>query len=152
MKTKLLFIYFTIGFLGFNFLYAQEGSKSCELEVKVSGLKNQKGSVMLGIYNKNHKGFPDDKYIFKNVDSKISIPEPSILISKIPCGKYAAAIFHDENGNKKLDKNLIGIPKEGYGFSNNPKSNFGPPNYEKAEFQLDSGKKTITIKMVYLME
>jgi uncharacterized protein (DUF2141 family) len=52
-------------------------------------------------------------------------------------GKYAFKYFHDENNNnKKMDTNVIGIPKEGYGFSNNAKGRFGPPDFKDTIFEI----------------
>ncbi len=62
-------------------------------------------------------------------------------------GEYALASFHDENGNKKLDGGLFGIPKEPFGFSRNKKRIFGlPPKYEKAVFYLQSDT-TIIVRL-----
>ncbi|HFU76072.1 MAG TPA: DUF2141 domain-containing protein [Arcobacter sp.] len=58
------------------------------------------------------------------------------------------AIFHDENNNKKLDINVLGMPKEGFGFSNNPKISFSEPSFKECSFKLKENKKT-TIKMEY---
>ncbi len=52
-------------------------------------------------------------------------------IKNIPPGFYGIAVWHDENGNKKMDKNLLGIPKEKYGFSKNIYGRFGPPDFDK---------------------
>jgi hypothetical protein len=58
------------------------------------------------------------------------------------------AVFHDENMNGQLDKNMFGIPKEGYGFSNNPKKSIGPPKFADAKFQLDQPEKVFEIKLL----
>ena len=63
-------------------------------------------------------------------------------------GKYAISIIHDENNNDKLDTNFIGIPKEGFGFSNNPRIMFGPPSFEKASFEINQAH-VILIEMKY---
>ena len=67
----------------------------------------------------------------------------------VPFGTYAVAIFHDTNSNGKLDKNLFGIPKESYAFSNNVYGALGlPPNFNEASFKVD-GNKIIKIKIEY---
>ena len=60
-------------------------------------------------------------------------------------GKYAVAVFHDENKNGKLDKNYLGIPTEVYGFSNNARRTFSAPSFEEAEVNL---KSDLTISIV----
>jgi uncharacterized protein (DUF2141 family) len=64
-------------------------------------------------------------------------------------GDYAISVFHDENMNKKLDKNFMGIPKEGYGASNNPKKKMGPPDFEEAKFQLSGPTQSLQIELLY---
>ena len=65
---------------------------------------------------------------------------------KLPFGEYAITLFVDFNGNKKIDKNFLGIPKEPYGFSNNVIGNMSAPTFDKAKF-LISGPTTQNIKL-----
>ena len=62
----------------------------------------------------------------------------TIIFPHLEAGHYAFMYFHDANKNSKLDKNFLGIPKEGFGFSNNAKGSFGPPSHEKLIFTLSS--------------
>ena len=55
--------------------------------------------------------------------------------------------MHDQNGNGEMDQNVLGIPKEAYGFSNNAKGFFGKPAYKDIMFQLNSAETQITIKL-----
>jgi len=70
------------------------------------------------------------------------------MFTNLPAGIYAISVFHDENMNQKLDKNFVGVPKEGYGASNNPKKKMGPPTFEEANFQLN-GAQSLEIKLSY---
>ena len=67
-------------------------------------------------------------------------------------GDYAIAIYHDENGNKKFDRNFIGIPTEGYGFSNNPGFRFGKPDLEEVLFQTNGAATEMTVSFLYLSD
>jgi len=67
----------------------------------------------------------------------------------LPPGVYAVSVFHDENMNQKLDKNFVGVPKEGYGDSNNPKKKMGPPSFEETKFQLSATEQSTEIKLMY---
>jgi len=67
----------------------------------------------------------------------------------IPPGTYALAIVHDENMNGKLDTNLLGIPKEGYGFSNDAKALLGAPSFSAASFPYDGQNLELTISLNY---
>ena len=66
--------------------------------------------------------------------------------SMIPHGEYAISLFVDSNGNKKIDKNFLGIPKEQYGFSNNVMGRMSAPTFDQAKF-LVAGPTTQNIKL-----
>ena len=72
----------------------------------------------------------------KSLSKEIEKQACIFTIDKLQEGKYSFRLFHDENNNGKLDTNWIGIPTEGYGFSNNAKSSFGPPAFKKTIFDL----------------
>jgi uncharacterized protein (DUF2141 family) len=72
-----------------------------------------------------------------------------VTLKNLPRGVYAVSVFHDENMNGRLDKNVLGIPKEGYGASNNPRKSMGPPKFAEAKFQLDQPEKVLEIKLLY---
>jgi len=67
----------------------------------------------------------------------------------LPDGVYAVSVFHDENMNERLDKNFMGVPKESYGASNNPKKKMGPPNFDEAKFQLSGTEQSVEIKLMH---
>jgi len=81
--------------------------------------------------------------------STIKVDGQSVVwkISDVPYGDYGIAAFHDENSNGKMDKNLLGIPKERYGFSNNVRATFGPPKWEKAKFAVKNSTTNISIEV-----
>lgn len=118
------------------------------VSIEVQNLRSQKGYVLISLFN-NAKDFPKNatKAIGK---TKVRIENGRAIaaFNDLPAGKYAAAILHDENDNLKMDFNIVGMPKEGYGFSNDAKGLFGPPSFEKAAFTVD-GEKKIIIKASY---
>ena len=67
----------------------------------------------------------------------------------LPAGVYAAAMIHDENGNRKLDTNWMGIPTEGYGASRDAKGRFGPPRFEDAAFSYSGGSVRVPVQVQY---
>jgi uncharacterized protein (DUF2141 family) len=97
-------------------------------------------------------GFPADKAkAFRTVQARIDTQTLSaqVTLDDLPRGVYAVSVFHDENMNGQLDKNVFGIPKEGYGASNNPKKSMGPPTFADAKFQLDQTAEVLEIKLLY---
>jgi uncharacterized protein (DUF2141 family) len=109
-------------------------SQNHHITVNVSGFRNSKVAVVLYLYN-SEMGYPQDhNKAYRTVNGVIINNTCSIVLSDIPKGTYAIACFHDENGNGKLDTNLLGIPDEGVGASNNAKGFMGPPKFKDAKF------------------
>lgn len=117
-----------------------------DLEVEIKNVKNSKGVLMVGLFN-SEKTFT--KEIWKGNTPKAAEGNMKVVFKNIPAGDYAVSVFHDENGDGKLNANLIGIPKEGFGFSNDAMGKFGPPSFEKAKVVMPL-KKTVIITMKYL--
>lgn len=112
------------------------GMSQYSLSVEVRGVRSSTGKINIAIYNKSH-GFLMFEEVYK-VD-RIAAKEASthFKIFDLPKGEYAVAIFHDENGNDKLDTNWLGIPKESIAFSNAKLKTFGPPSYKECAFDLN---------------
>ncbi len=124
--------------------YAQTGT----LRVEISEIDEIKGLMSIGLYS-NEEGFPDKGKEYKGAEVEITGQITVHTFKDIPFGTYAIAIFHDINSNGKLDKNFLGIPTEGYAFSNNLFGAFGsPPGFKDALFEV-SGNRTVKIKMEY---
>lgn len=84
---------------------------------------------------------------------RLSVPADrahDLRFDGLPSGSYAVALFHDENGNGKLDKRF-GIPLEGFGFSNNPRILFGPPSFATARIRVTDAPVGQTVKLTYLL-
>lgn len=131
-------------------LVAQDAATST-LTVRVVGTKNSKGQIAIALF-KGEAGFPGDKSkAFRTLQAKIDPQTLSarITLDNLPRVDYAVAVFHDENMNGQLDKNMFGIPREGYGFSNNPKKSMGSPKFAEANFQLDQPEKLVEIELLY---
>jgi uncharacterized protein (DUF2141 family) len=67
-------------------------------------------------------------------------------VENLPFGDYAIKFYHDENGDNACNTNFLGIPSEGYGFSNNAKAFFGLPSFDKAKFTFDSTGMVVMIR------
>jgi uncharacterized protein (DUF2141 family) len=113
------------------------------INVEVNGLKNNKGQVMIGIYNSD-KTFLEKT--FRGNVALIKKNKATATFANMPAGEYAISVFHDENSNGKLDVNFMGIPKEEYAASNGAKGFMGPPKYTDAMFKVNENK-TVLIKL-----
>ncbi|MEM8525544.1 MAG: DUF2141 domain-containing protein [Bacteroidota bacterium] len=113
------------------------------LKVKVTNLQSKKGTIRVGLCNDRtqwlSKSFAAQNFKVEGQNNC------TLVFENIPSGTYAISIYHDENDNSELDLGLLKLPKEPYGFSNNPSTMFGPPSFEEASFQVDNNL-TITIK------
>jgi len=110
-------------------------------------LEEQIGKNIYIAFWKNNTGdFPkEDKVYFGEI---LKIDSKDFKISKeLKAGTYAFSAFIDLNGNGKLDKNLFGMPKEPFCFSNNFKPKFSAPNFEDCSFELKKNKR-ISLKMI----
>lgn len=108
------------------------------LTIEIAPLRNSDGQVLVEFNNEKEE-------IIKGYSEKIVENKCILVIEDLKPGKYAFKYFHDENEDEKLNTNFMGIPKEGYGFSNNAKGKFGPPNFSKMVFEV---KQSDTLKCV----
>jgi uncharacterized protein (DUF2141 family) len=128
---------------------AQSGTAT--VTVRVTGAHNGKGRIALALFQ-GEAGFPgDSSKAIRTEQGEINAHTRTaqFVLEGIPYGVYAVSIFHDENMNGKLDKDLVGAPKEGYGASNNPRKRMGPPPFDEAKFSLNQSEQVIEIKLIY---
>lgn len=116
------------------------------INIKVTNIKNLKGVIRVGIINKA-ESFPYNAFIGKKVP--VIANSVNVNFTGLPPGEYAIAVHHDENCNDKVDKNTLGVPLEGYCFSNNVKALIAPPKFKYAKFKLDTSFSQ-TLKMINL--
>lgn len=142
-----LIAHFILTSISLNFTaptLAQSGGQAT-LVVKITGLRSEKGQVKIAVFNSAEKWLGEQPVY----SSTISVESQTVLwkINDIPYGDYGIAVFHDENKNGKMDKNLLGIPAEAYGFSNNVRVTFGPPTWEKAKFVIKPPSTDVSIEV-----
>lgn len=120
------------------------------IHVKILDIRNSKGNVACALFEAP-AGFPAD-YLRSATNImviKIRKSQARCDFEDIPPGTYALAVVHDENMDGKLDTNALGIPKEGYGFSNNATGVIGAPSFSAASFSYDGRDLEMTISLHY---
>jgi uncharacterized protein (DUF2141 family) len=143
MKLTILFTFL----LGLHFIGYGQGSK---LTVEITGFRNNDGKCIVYLY-KDKDGFPTDpEKAFRKLITGINDRESRAVFDDLAPGTYAVAVVHDANGNGKTDTNFIGIPKEGLGTSNNPKT-MGPPHFDDSKFIFRGEDMIIRIKIKYIL-
>ena len=131
-------------------LLPAQTSRDNTLTVRIIHARNAKGTIRVALF-RSAEGFPGDSskaYRLQNAQIDPQTLSSQAVFAGLPPGVYAAAVFHDENMNGKLDKNLIGIPKEGYGASNNPERRMRPPSFEETSFPLKTDQ-SCDIRLIY---
>ncbi|MEP3208211.1 MAG: DUF2141 domain-containing protein [Maribacter sp.] len=128
--TNILFFFFLIGL---PFMVASQNT----LTIKVEGVASSNGYIAVGVYS-DEDSFLKDGGAFTGVFAQAEKGTTRIELPDLPNDKYAVCVFHDENGNKEMDTNFIGIPKEPLGFSIGRLKTFGPPNFEECSFEMTS--------------
>jgi uncharacterized protein (DUF2141 family) len=125
-------------------------SQNTSLKVKINNVKNNEGQVGVLIFQEE-KGYPGDfKKALHREFSSIYNGMAEVVFEGLPHGNYVVTVMHDENGNGKFDKDILGRPKEGYGVSNNPPPRtFGPPKFEEGVILLNSDTHLIEIELLY---
>jgi uncharacterized protein (DUF2141 family) len=118
--------------------------------VNVSGLRNTQGLIRACLTAKPAT-FPEcDK---DPQSQRLSVPAsngPVLVFRHVMPGNYAVSLFHDQNGNNRLDKTM-GIPNEGYGFSRDAPVQFGPPKFDAAKVAVATSDLTLPIKVRYIL-
>ncbi len=122
----------------------QVKTNSSNLMIHITGFENSNGVAKVALVNSKRNY--SEETPFKGYNFTI-INNRAIKTIRLPYGEYAIKVYHDENGNDEMDTRMFGIPKERYGFSNDARGAFGPPEYEDALFKLDSPKKEIIITL-----
>jgi uncharacterized protein (DUF2141 family) len=124
------------------------GLPLCTLQMHVTGFRNDKGTAGALVFD-SPAGWPEDR--------TRAIVQGGFPVSggqatqtfQVPPGRYAAVVIHDENSNMKLDRNFLGIPREGFGFSNNPRVIFSAPSFQAAEVPVACPSTRLEIRLIY---
>lgn len=130
----------------------EEKPEETTLEIHVTGLRSTKGKVLLSLFS-GPEGFPSkgEKALVAILEITPEKEARHRFVGVKP-GVYAAVFLHDENDNGKLDTGAFGIPKEGFGTSNDPRVRMGPPRFKDAAFAITGAgaEREVTIKTTYL--
>lgn len=128
--------------------------KDTSLVIKFENIRNENGYLLVSLCDAPEQ-FPNQpKWKYRISKSDLKDQGNVYQIKKVVSGKYAIAIIDDENCDMVLQRNLLGIPREGYGFSNNIKPTIkGAPEFEACTFAVQEGMvTTIMIEVQYMFK
>ena len=124
--------------------YPENKEALSSFELIIEGFSEQKGEVRIAVFD-SEKAYKDKQ----NPSHAVVLPVTDAALTwsqdSLPYGEYAIAVYHDKNKNGELDSNLLGIPKEAYGFSNNARGRFGPASWKDAHFNVSTEQMQIKI-------
>ena len=107
------------------------------LTVEVENVRNAQGVVGVLVFN-TAQGWPEQFSAALRAEARAAHKGVvEITVPNLPAGDYAVVALHDENANKQLDRNWLGVPVEQWGMSNNPPYRFAAPSFEAARFRLE---------------
>lgn len=116
------------------------------INIKITGFENDDGECWFALDN-SKEVFESNDLVFIGKILPIINHSVYLKLDSLAYGTYAIKVFHDENSNGKLDKNILGIPSEDYGYSNNVSAWFGPPKWERARFLINQSEMAIEISI-----
>ena len=119
------------------------------LNVRVVGVRAAQGEVAVTLYPDVARRWlaPKGKLLRQRVSARA--PATTACFYLPQPGTYAIAIYHDANGDQDFNRNLVGMPVEGYGFSNDAPTSIGLPAFESVRFRVNAGQSSMTIRMRY---
>ncbi len=127
-----------------------EAASPTAIEVTVENVRSSKGLITAVLYNDNPETFLKRGARLDRIRVDAREGETVLCLNAPASGRYTVALYHDENGNKEFDQNFLGIPTEGYGFSQNPGFRFGKPDIEETLFTVNGEKTNLRISILYL--
>ena len=123
---------------------------AAELVIEVRGVRSDAGRIYVAVHTpRAGEKFPYANGMFAGVQQRAHAGDMRFVLRDLPAGRYAVNAFHDENDNGDLDANVLGIPKEGYGFANDPPTSFGPPDFEEAAVTVGDAPAKAELTMTY---
>ena len=119
------------------------------LNVSVEGLRNGNGLVTVALYSDDSRTFLAKGGTIKNNRFEAAAPVTRACVFVPKPGVYAIAVYHDEDSSRKLNRSGLGLPAEGYGFSNNPATLAGLPAFRSVRLNVPKSGLTTHIHMKY---
>ncbi|MFA5667883.1 MAG: DUF2141 domain-containing protein [Balneolaceae bacterium] len=119
-------------------------TQKASFKLYINGIEKVEGEIRIAIFDSKNKYTKDPIHA---VVLPISDTKVELELENMSYGEYAIAVYHDQNKNGKLDTNLLGMPKEKYGFSNNARGKFGPASWDDAVFEIASPTKVAEISI-----
>jgi uncharacterized protein (DUF2141 family) len=124
------------------------GVQAGELKLELQGNGMAGNQIRVAVYSANApEQFPSDEKFYRGAVNEATSDHLTVAVPDLPPGRYAVAVYVDNNKNGKQDKNFLGVPTEIYGFSNDVRGRFVPPDFSAAVFEV--GENAVS-KVIHL--
>ncbi|MFN6571757.1 hypothetical protein A6770_02235 [Nostoc minutum NIES-26] len=135
--------------MGLTWSSSVRASLNGNLSVEIDGVKNKQGQVCVSIFASS-QGFPSNRdRIVQKQCTKITETPVKVSFNNLKAGNYAVAVIHDRNNDLTLNRNNLGMPTEGFGFSRNPEVRTSAPKFGDAAFLIAGPNTNIQIQLKY---
>ena len=127
-------------------LLVAQAAGAADLEVRIEGLRSAEGNVSIALHRPTADAkFPDDAGVIAAISRLATAGSMRVIFTDLPVGDYAVAAFHDADADGELARNILGMPTEGYGFSNGARGFLGPPRFDAAAVTVGDGASQLSI-------
>lgn len=125
-----------------SYAFAQDATQKFSFDIEITEFRSENGKIGIEIFNGKGEKIQGAYVLIENDIAQWTVKD-------LPKGKYAVRYYHDENNDSKFGTNFMGIPNEGFGYSNNAKAYFGEPDFKDWLFDLDENK-SLNLNISYL--
>jgi len=121
-------------------------ASAATLTVRIDGVRVQSGQLLVSVAGSEEAWNGTARPATATARTPGGEAVMDIEFVDLPPGDYAVRVLHDENGNGRMDSNPLGMPLEGYGFSNNPMV-MRPATFDEARFTVGDDGALIVIAL-----
>lgn len=121
-------------------------TRTGKLIVTINNVRSDSGQVRIALFNSPETYL---KNSFRSERMSATGQNCVFVIDQLPYGEFTFTVHHDENANGKMDKNFLGMPKEGYAFSNDARASFGAPSFGDCTLKLEASEMSVLVKLNY---
>lgn len=140
----------TLLFLNLFLIGSLAHAQQVSTNIKITGIKSIKGNIVIGVF-KDQVSFEKEKAFKSFIFDKKALVNGSLnVVIRLEPSTYGLTLLDDENANNKMEKNMIGIPKEGFGFSNFFLEKLKRPVFNDFKVNLFNGQNNVDIKVKYM--
>jgi uncharacterized protein (DUF2141 family) len=123
------------------------GADFSGIVVEVEALRSDAGQVRVAVFPES--GWVEEGRQIATCHTAVHHGHAMCVITDVRPGTYAIAVLHDEDDDGGLDRNFLGLPSEGFGFSNDAPTGLGPPSFHDASFRFEGGETDLVVHARY---